>query len=115
MPQLLFSIDCTGIEFGFQISPQKKNREDWSQVSGEARKLELHVRYKSSTQENFWTPPGEIYGRNVVEYRRVEPTYEDAQCRTYLPTIHLDVFEEIRVITVIKSCLINMSVCEVVT
>jgi hypothetical protein len=84
----LSSIDCTGTDLGFQISP-KKNLADSSQVSVKAKKLELHNRDHSSVQDNFRPPTNTLHHCNIVEHRRVETRYEDASSNSPFKCIRL--------------------------
>jgi hypothetical protein len=53
VPQFQSSIKCTGIDLGFQISPQKKNFEDSSQVSITPGNWSF-LPTASPVQVNFW-------------------------------------------------------------
>jgi hypothetical protein len=71
----------------YKYPHRKKNREDSSQVTVKARKLELHVREQSGVQDKFWTATAALHDCNVVEHRRVETTREGA-LDTHLPLVH---------------------------
>jgi hypothetical protein len=77
MPQFLSSVRCNGIDVGFKC-PNRKGLEDSSQVSVEARKLELHIRDHFSVQNNFWTAIGGLHICNMVDHHHVETTCEGA-------------------------------------
>jgi hypothetical protein len=81
-PHLLFSVDCTGTDLGFQDGKQK-NRQDSSQVREQARKLNLHVRNECSVQGNFQTAIDSLHDYNVAEQRRAETTRDDAYWGTF--------------------------------
>jgi hypothetical protein len=57
--------------------PHRKNGEDSSHVSMQAKKLELHIHNQSSVQDNFWTATNALHNCNVVEHHCVGTTYED--------------------------------------
>jgi hypothetical protein len=88
--EYLSSIDCAGIDLGFQISPQKKKtvREDSRKVSVQARKLELHIHDQSSVQDNFRTSTDALNNCNLVNNRRDETARGDTYWRTHLPMVH---------------------------
>jgi hypothetical protein len=48
--------------------PHRKNGEDSSQVSVQAKKLELHMQDHSRVQDNFWTAINTLRNYNVVEW-----------------------------------------------
>jgi hypothetical protein len=96
MPQFLSSIACTGIYLVYKYSHRKQSR-GFSQVSVQARKLELNICDQSSIQDNFQTANVTLHNYNVVENHYAETPCENVYCSTHLLIVHFSVSEENKV------------------
>jgi hypothetical protein len=74
MLQFLSATDCTriGINIGFQLFPHSN-----TEVSVQARKLELLVRNQSGVKDNFRAAIDALHHRNVTGHGRSETAPED--------------------------------------
>lgn len=74
MQQPISIMNCARIDFALKIFPKQENRDNSSQVSVQARKLEAHIRVQSIAQDNIRITIYALYCYYVMECRHVETT-----------------------------------------